>query len=214
MPGTTKSHQAYDAIERMITFQELRPGTLVSESMLMNLTNLGRTPIRESLQRLSQERMVEIHPSRGVLIPPMSIEEQLKLLELRRELECFTVGVAAQRRNDLQKQQMCELAEELSADHIVPSTFAVLLRRIHEITVAATGNEYISVAMAPLQGLSRRFWFAHLTNPEKDVKTASKLHKSVLEAICKADAEMARSASLRHNDYLLDFAYGTLRRPQ
>ena len=62
--------QAYEAIESMIILNELAPGRLISESMLMDLTGFGRTPVREALQRLDREAMVEIHPKRGVLVAP------------------------------------------------------------------------------------------------------------------------------------------------
>ena len=82
-----KSDVAYDLLEQLITFRELEPGTMVSESQLMKQTELGRTPIREALQKLAAEKMVEIHPRKGILIPLMSVEVQLKLLEVRRTLE-------------------------------------------------------------------------------------------------------------------------------
>ena len=72
MPATiNKADQAYDKLERMITFQELEPGSMVSEGTLMEFTGLGRSPVRDALQRLAWERMVEIHPRRGVIVPPI-----------------------------------------------------------------------------------------------------------------------------------------------
>ena len=65
-----KADQAYDLLEGMITFQGLEPGSMVSEGTLMELTGLGRSPVRDALQRLAWERMVEIHPRRGVIVPP------------------------------------------------------------------------------------------------------------------------------------------------
>ena len=60
----------------------------------MELTGLGRSPVRDALQRLAWERMVEIHPRRGVIVPPISVEVQLKLLELRRSVEELAVRMA------------------------------------------------------------------------------------------------------------------------
>jgi DNA-binding GntR family transcriptional regulator len=111
MAEPNKTTRAYEAIEGMITFQELVPGSLISEAMLMERTGLGRTPVREALQRLARERMVEIHPNRGVFVPPASIEAQLKLLELRRSLEALAVRLATHRALAEQKRQMQEVIE-------------------------------------------------------------------------------------------------------
>jgi DNA-binding transcriptional MocR family regulator len=60
VPATiNKADQAYDKLERMITFQELAPGSMVSEGTLMELTGLGRSPVRDALQRLAWEGTAE-----------------------------------------------------------------------------------------------------------------------------------------------------------
>jgi DNA-binding GntR family transcriptional regulator len=206
-----KSEQAYDAIETMITFQDLAPGAMISESILMELTGLGRTPVREALQRLARERMVEIHPNRGVFVASTSIEAQLKLLELRRTLEELAVRLAAHRASVEQKDAMIQLADEIeNANGRAARDVAPLLKHTHELIVAAASNEFLSVAMTPLQGLSRRFWFGHPQDPKREIQAASQLHSGILRAISSGDETLAAAASLQLNDYLVDFAYQTL----
>ncbi|MDK8008617.1 GntR family transcriptional regulator, partial [Escherichia coli] len=65
-PPVNKMNQAYEAIESMIIFQDLAPGSMVSEAQLMELTGFGRSPVREALQRLANDRLVEIYPYKGV----------------------------------------------------------------------------------------------------------------------------------------------------
>ena len=113
---TGKAEQAYQALERMIVLQELAPGTLVSEATLMDRTGLGRTPVREALQRLSRNRMVEIHPNKGVLIPAASVEAQLRMLELRRALEALAVELACERARDRERAQMQAMAVSLTEE--------------------------------------------------------------------------------------------------
>ena len=59
MVSQGKAGQAYQRIEQLIVSEELTPGNLVSEAVLMEKTGLGRTPIREALQQLARNRMVE-----------------------------------------------------------------------------------------------------------------------------------------------------------
>lgn len=208
-----KSEQVYNLIEKMITFQELKPGQMVSEVTLMEATGFGRTPVREALQRLAWERMVEIHPRKGAFIPLISVEVQLKLLELRRVVEEFAVRRCVHRATSVQKHMMLELAGELDAvaDSDDLFLYGDLLKQVHRIIVAAAQNEYLTSSMAPLQGLSRRFWFANIRDRRKELKAASQRHSASLRAICRGDEEAAAAASLSLNDYLTEFAYGTLR---
>lgn len=196
----------------MITFQELAPGQLVSEAMLAGVTGVGRTPVREALQRLAREGMVEIHPSRGILVAPISVESQLDLLEIRRSVEELAVRLAARRADPTQRHAMFELAGALEVfggdDH---RAFSPLLKRSHGLIAAAARNPYLPVAMAPLQGLSRRFWLANLRDVAADLRDGADAHIAILRAIHEQDAERAARASLALNDYLVDFAHRTLR---
>jgi DNA-binding GntR family transcriptional regulator len=209
-----KTSQAHGLLERMITFQELAPGAMVSESELMERTGMGRTPLREALQRLARDRMVEIHPRRGAFIPPISAEVQLKLLELRRAVEELAVRMASHRATAAQKQTMLAVADELEAlqdtDDVV--AYGAVLKRIHALIVEAAQNEYLQLAMAPLQGLSRRFWFANLRDVHAELREGSRLHAATLRAIGHGDENAAAGASLALNDYLTEFAYRTLKR--
>ena len=62
------SDQAYSQIEEMIVTMQLPPETPVSEAQLSNFLGIGRTPIREAIQRLSREHLVTIVPKRGIFI--------------------------------------------------------------------------------------------------------------------------------------------------
>jgi DNA-binding GntR family transcriptional regulator len=207
-----KSDQAYRRIEEMIIFQELPPGQLVSEAMLADVTDLGRTPVREALLRLAREGMVEIHPSRGILVAPLSVESQLQLLEIRRSVEELAVRLAARRSGSALRQAMLELAGGLEdfagADH---RAFGPLLRRSHALVAAGAQNPYLPVAMAPLQGLSRRFWFANLREETADLRAGADKHVAILRAIHAGDERQSARASLALNDYLVEFAHRTLR---
>lgn len=212
---TNKTEVAYNQLEKMIIFRDLEPGSMVSEKQLAEKLDLGRTPVREALQRLSYERMVEIHARRGIQIPVISVESQLKILEVRRDIEALCVKYAAVRASIDEKQEMQELATALEAcaEKGNEVEYSALLKRIHTVLVKAAQNEYLQLAMAPLQGLSRRFWFAY-KNGSSDLQKATSLHSQVLRAVCHTDANEAVAASLKLNDHLTDVAYRSIQSRQ
>jgi DNA-binding GntR family transcriptional regulator len=205
-----KADQAHYEIERLIVFQELKPGALVSESLLMERTGLGRTPVREALQRLSRDRMVQIHPNRGVLIPPTSVEDQLRMLELRRVLESTAVALACQRAREDERVAMKAMVNRLRVNQFTLRDYAETVKDTHSLIVSAAHNEFLVDAMAPLQGLSRRFWFTHVTNEAKEITAGADLHARILTGILDKDEAAAQRASLDLNDYLVDFTYASL----
>lgn len=209
--NVNKTDVAYNQLEKMIIFRELAPGSMVSEKQLADSLALGRTPVREALQRLAYERMVEIHPRRGIQIPAISVESQLKILEVRRHIEAVCVRYAASRASVEQKQGMLQLADKLEecAANKDDFLYASLLKEIHTLLVKAAANEYLQSAMTPLQGLSRRFWFAY-KNQDSDLFEASSYHAAILRAVSHTDAEEAVAASHRLIDYLTDVAYRSI----
>src|SRR5579862_5579940 len=83
----TLTDRAYRELEEMIVTLQLSPGTILSEQTLAVRLKIGRTPIREALQRLARDGLVVIMPRRGIMVSEINLRLQLRLLEVRRELE-------------------------------------------------------------------------------------------------------------------------------
>src|SRR5690554_1389436 len=85
--GGSLTEQAYRQLEEMIVTLQLMPGAVLSETHLARELSIGRTPVREALQRLAREGLIVILPRRGILVSEINVKRQLRLLEVRRELE-------------------------------------------------------------------------------------------------------------------------------
>jgi DNA-binding GntR family transcriptional regulator len=207
----TLSDVAYSQIEEMITTLQLAPGQAISEAYLSSKLGIGRTPVREALQRLARERLVVIHPRRGVVVSEINIKNQLKLLELRRELERLIARVSARRSTADERKMMLEIAEnmEKAAANNDEMLFVRLDRRFDLLFVKLARNEFLSDAMQPLQGLSRRFWFMHYKSAA-DMPRTAKLHADVARAIAHGDERVAMQASDNLVDYIEAFTKSTL----
>jgi DNA-binding GntR family transcriptional regulator len=88
---------AHSKLEELIVTLELSPGSLWSESMLSDRIRIGRTPVREAVQRLAWERLVTIIRRHGIQISDIDPHEQMLVLELRREFEPLVASLAARR---------------------------------------------------------------------------------------------------------------------
>lgn len=206
-----KATQAYSELERMIVLRELEPGSVVSEAMLMHKTGLGRTPVREALQQLARNQMVEIHPNRGTFVPPISVESQLRMLEVRRELEALAVRLACRRITEAERAEMNEMIDTLQSQSFTLPDYSETVRATHELIASSAHNTYLANALAPLQGLSRRFWTAHVpTDDQDEINTGASMHLAILRAIVAGQADEAEKASLELNDYLLRFSHAAV----
>jgi DNA-binding GntR family transcriptional regulator len=210
-PGETLTEQAYQAIEERIVTLQLKPGDILSEQMLSAATSIGRTPIREALQRLAREGLVTILPRKGILVSDMNPRSQLLVLEVRRELERLLSRAGAERATKEQKAELLEIARGMDQaakdnDDIV---FMRLDRELNRLMVAAAHNDYAARSMKLLQGLSRRFWYMHY-RMAADLPLCARLHAGQARSIAKGDAEAAARASDKLMDYVASFTRATV----
>lgn len=202
---------AYGQLEELIVTLQLPPGAVLSEQVLATRLKIGRTPIREALQRLARDGLVNILPRRGILVSDINLRGQLRLLEVRRELERLMARAAAERATEDEVRQFAEIAEGMrktarTADDL---TFMRLDHQLNGLISSAAHNEFASRSMGLMHGLSRRFWYHHYKEVA-DLPLAARLHAEVAEAIAARDPQKAADASDRLVGYIESFARSTL----
>lgn len=210
-PADTLTEQAYRVIEEQIVTLRLKPGDILSEQMLSASFKIGRTPVREALQRLAREGLVTILPRKGILVSDINPRSQLLVLEVRRELERLLSRLSAERASADQRAQFDEIARGMDRaakanDDIV---FLRLDRELNNLIIEAAHNDYAARAMKLLQGLSRRFWYMHYREAA-DLPLCARLHASQARAIAKGDARLAARASDELIDYTENFTRATV----
>jgi len=205
--------QAYERLEDMIVTQVLKPGATVTEEALARMTGIGRTPIREALQRLARDGLVSIRPRSAIVILEMTVARQLQLLETRAALQELTVRFAARRADVDQRARMLQLAKAVEDAAAIGDgdLYLRIARDIHNVLCEAACNEFLQRFIGSLYALSRQFSFAHLR--EVDIPLAAGTHAGILRAVAARDEEAAALASQRMIDFLLDFTKGSKRAP-
>jgi DNA-binding GntR family transcriptional regulator len=207
----TLTDRAYRELEEMIVTLRLSPGTVLSEQTLALRLKIGRTPIREALQRLARDGLVLIMPRRGIMVSEINLRLQLRLLEVRRELERLTARLAAERATPEERREFAELARAMLAAAATSDDIAFMRldQRFNILIATAARNEFARRSMGLMNALSRRFWYQHYQEVA-DLPLAAKLHAAVADAVAQKKGKAAATASDRLIDYIEDFARKTL----
>lgn len=205
------AQEAYERIEELIVTHKLPPGTPISEAVLSEHLGMSRTPVGEALQRLSQVGLVTILPRRGIIVTDVSAKQQLHLLELRRELDRFIAQRAARRATNEERTRFREagLAFAQAAKDGDEAAFMRADKVFHTLFGSAARNEFALNAVELMDGLARRFWFAH-RRQIGDLPLSGKLHANIAKAIADGDEAAAAQASDKLMDYLEEFTRATL----
>ncbi|MCL4746367.1 MAG: GntR family transcriptional regulator [Burkholderiaceae bacterium] len=195
----------------MIVTLELAPGSAVSEAELSQLLGIGRTPIREALQRLSREKLVQILPRRGVIVSDINVKRQLGLLEVRREIERLVSRSAARRAQSQERARFASLAAKFRKAALANDDvgFVRTDNEYNELAITTARNEFAAAAMRLMQPLSRRFWYMHYKQAA-DMPVTANLYAAIAEAIAQADEGAAARATDALIDHIEAFTRATL----
>ena len=190
---------------------QLVPGSVLSEQMLSERLRIGRTPIREALQRLARERLVTILPRRGVMVSVIDVASQLRLLELRREVERLLARASAERATSEQKEKFLAIASgmEKAAKNNDDIAFMRLDRELNLLVIEAARNDFAARSMKLMQGLSRRFWYMHYRTAA-DLPRCARLHADKALAIGRGNGKQAALATDALMDYVETFTRATV----
>jgi len=188
------SQQAYQSIKQKIVSLELAPGSVINEPRLREELNLSRTPIREALQRLSQEKLILIAPRRGMFVSEISITDLQKLFEARLVLEPFAARHAAQRGTTEHWSRMEAVlttvpAKDEEADN---KKLITIDETCHQIIYEAADNPFLCDVLRTNYALSLRLWhfsLASISNMQDVVLE----HRLIMDALkAKEEDEAAR----------------------
>ena len=206
----TLTEQAYRLIEEQIVTLRLKPGDVLSEQMLSATFDIGRTPIREALQRLAREGLITILPRKGILVSDINPRSQLLVLEVRREIERSSAapGLSAPPRSSAPNCKK-SLKAWTAPPKPIMIEFMRLDREFNRLMIDCAHNDFAARSMKLLQGLSRRFWYMHYREAA-DLPLCARLHANQARAIAQGNRELAARASDKLMDYVETFTRATV----
>ncbi|MDW3179631.1 MAG: GntR family transcriptional regulator [Acidimicrobiia bacterium] len=174
--------QAYISLRQMIVRLDFAPGDVLREDELRATLGLGRTPIREALQRLAREHFVTVIPRRGMFVSGIEVEELSMLFETRAVLEPYAARLAAVRGTADQWDDMEATLAQTTDPALNDEDQLALDRRCHEIIWAASGNRFLLDTLDMLYAQSDRLWHLYLADVS-DMQHAVDEHQAILGAL-------------------------------
>ena len=189
--------QAYYAIRELIVSLDFAPGDPISERDLTDRLGIGRTPIREALRQLSQEKLVEVFPRRGMFVTTVDVRDLTRLCEVRAIL-------AAERATQEDLNEIGGLLEELESGRRRSDRLLIDLdERIHRTIYRSAHNHFLEETLEEYYALALRIWMMALeqTNALRD---AVEEHHGVLDAIARGAGTRAAERMRAHVEHFED----------
>ena len=202
----TLAEKTYSIIEEKIVKLEYQPGSFITENFLEKNLKCGRTPIREAIQKLAGEGLIKVLPRKGLLITEININEQLSLVQVRREIERLMAKLAAKNSTINEKKQFKEISTAMKKCRQNDTVkFIKLDMQMNDLLSLSCGNEFVRRSIKLVASLSRRFWFYRNKGEIEDLIVMAKLHSAVCDAISQGNEKLAQSKSDKLMDYIENF---------
>jgi DNA-binding GntR family transcriptional regulator len=183
------SERAFQEIRRMIVRLDLAPGDVIREDELQATLGLGRTPIREALQRLVRDQFVTVIPRRGMYVSSVDVSELGLLYETRAMLEPYAMRLACVRGTAADWVEMAAVLEQATAAS-TPDELIAIDRRCRELVWHAADNRFLTDTLDMLYAQSDRLWHLYLGDVA-DLHLMIQEHRDILAALQAGDAERA-----------------------
>jgi DNA-binding GntR family transcriptional regulator len=204
------TEKAYQLLVQKLTRLELVPGAPLIEKNLSADLGIGRTPIREALQRLAAEGLVTHHTNRGMFVAEISPANIQQIYEFRQVVDGYAARLSAVRANekdieDLRKIQL-SLVQATEDDDI--DAYVIHARQFHETLARVARNVYLAETMLKIFNLHLRLWFLisqRVGTWHEIARAHEEMTKGIVEGVARRDPDRAELAvktyvSRRHQD--------------
>jgi DNA-binding GntR family transcriptional regulator len=194
----SQSEAAYMRIRDRIVCLDMAPGSVVNEARLREDLEIGRTPIREALQRLALENLVRSIPHRGTFVTDVNITDLARITEVRVVLEAHAARLAAERIGGQDRVAIRELLAVLEGGGAKDQTELMRLdQQIHRQIYRAARNSFLESTLERYLNLSLRLWYL-VVDQEVRLREAVAEHVELLRAVLAGEGSRAEESMRRH----------------
>lgn len=197
--GLRTNEHVFRALKDRIVTGDLAPGSRLIESGVAAQFGVSRTPVREALQRLAMEGLIDVDPIRGMVVHAPDAREIQDVLLIRASLDALAADVAARTATESDLARLRVTIEAMANGIAGDRREQIMLanRRFHDIIYEAASNPRLARMAGELRDYVRRFSIppSASTDRVRDVLTE---HRAILEALEQRDGDAARAASDRH----------------
>ena len=190
--------QVFDKLENDIIVGIYPRGEVLTELKLVEQLGVSRTPIREALRRLEQERLIA-ESGKGSIVLGITEDDLLDIMNIRESVEGLAAYYATVNMTEEGRSELLHIVD--LQDFYFTKGDLDRLRKVddefHDAIDRLSGRMVIKDTLMPLHRKTRRYRRIAMDDPERVPRTL-KEHRAICEAIVAGNAELAQQLTARH----------------
>jgi DNA-binding GntR family transcriptional regulator len=207
-PRRSLNDKAYEHLRQAILGGDLPVGTIIAETKVAEDLGISKTPVRQALQLLRTEGLLEVGPRRQLVVRGFSAAHRNEVLRVREALEEIAVETACRviSVDDIDMLRLLLLRQGRAADAYDENAFLVLDEEFHVLIAKSANLPIVARLLEQMRGFARIMRLGK-TQPPEHLQDILVEHTRIVDAIEKRDVAAAQAAlheHLHHWDYLLE----------
>ena len=182
----------YEILKEEIVTLHLPPGEPLVEEKLAKRFKVSRTPIRELLNNLNHEGLVELVPQKGAFVARIGFTDAREIFQIREALEGIAAKISASR---FTKEELDEFESALDTEDLEEAE--KVGRKLHQSIVQKAENKRISGLIDLLRGQIERMYFFAKNLPGREKRSLEE-HREILQTLKMKNGELAEKAMRKH----------------
>ncbi len=200
--------QVFEKLENDIIIGVYPRGEILTELKLVEQLGVSRTPIREALRRLEQERLIK-DSGKGSVVLGITVEDLVDIMEIRQRIEGIAAAYATRNMTSEGLEELRRISE--LQDFYYEKMDLERLREMddlfHDTIYELSGSSVFCDTLRPLHKKTQRY--RKLSVGDKDrLKKSMQQHKQIFQAIAKGDADLAQTLITEHIETAKQYMIG------
>jgi DNA-binding GntR family transcriptional regulator len=139
----TLNQQVYHHLQEMLLRGDLVPGEQLDERALAEAMGVSRTPLREAINQLVKEGIIEYIPYRGNFVRTFTVKQVNDLFQVRKALEALAVRLAVPKLSQEDLEQIRAILDDIDRALLQEDmeSFSNADQRFHRFIIQKTNNE-------------------------------------------------------------------------
>jgi DNA-binding GntR family transcriptional regulator len=190
---------------------ELRPNDVLMERRIAKRLGISRTPLREAIRRLEGERLLQRQAGGAIVVCPMSVEDFLNTLSVRRLLEAEATERAASSVPEKELVNFRTRMLQIATEEEEPDCLAAqeLGRDLHLFIARSAGNSVLASVIEDMGKRTRLFIRLFMRISERRSQVCEE-HLALINALLEHDGRSARACMERHIDSIRAYVLSKL----
>ena len=196
--STSLADQVFEKLENDIIQGVYAKGEILTELKLAEQLGVSRTPIREALRRLEQERLIQ-DTGKGSLVLGITEDDLLDIMNIREQIEGLASYYATLNMTEEGRQELTHIVD-LQEFYYSKGDMEHLRQAddlFHDAICQLSRRNVIEDTLVPLLRKTRRFRRISMNDPNRIVNTQAE-HRRIYDAMMAGDADLAKALTAEH----------------